>query len=102
MSEEKRLPKELPNFANEEEEANWWYDNRDLVEAEFLHAEGEGTLRRGTAMRQTQEAAARKHALTVRLSDGDLAKIRSLAAERGQNEEVCAAVLLHDALDSAA
>jgi predicted DNA binding CopG/RHH family protein len=88
---------EIPKFASEEEEANWWFENRGMVEEEFLEAARTGRLRNGsTALRRAREA----NALTIHLSDADLAAIRHLAAQRGQNEDVCAASILHRALES--
>jgi hypothetical protein len=89
---------EIPKFASEEEEANWWFENRGMVEEEFLEAARTGRLRHGsTALRRAREAA---NALTIHLSDADLAAIRHLAAQRCQNEDVCAASILHRALES--
>jgi len=38
------------NFANEKEEADWWYANRELVSDEFIKAAREGRLRRGSVL----------------------------------------------------
>ena len=49
---------EIPKFASEEEEANWWFENRGMVEEEFLEAARTGRLRNGsTALRLAREAA---------------------------------------------
>ena len=37
----------FPKFANEAEEAKWWYDNREAVSDEFQKAAREGRLKRG-------------------------------------------------------
>jgi hypothetical protein len=37
----------FPKFASEAEEAKWWFENDDLVSAEFEKAAREGRLRRG-------------------------------------------------------
>jgi hypothetical protein len=37
----------IPKFATKAEEADWWYDNREIVSAEFQKAAKEGRLRRG-------------------------------------------------------
>jgi hypothetical protein len=39
---------EIPRFASEEEEANWWFDNREKMDEEFLKA-GLGAIRRPKA-----------------------------------------------------
>jgi hypothetical protein len=38
----------LPEFVNEDEEAKWWFENREVVSAEFIKAAKEGRLRRGS------------------------------------------------------
>jgi len=38
---------QTPDFKSEEEEALWWYQNQDLVLAEFEQAAKEGTLAGG-------------------------------------------------------
>src|ERR1700689_3385752 len=89
---------EVPKFASEEEEANWWFENRGKLEEEFLEAARTGRLRSGsTALRRAREAS---NATAIHLSDSDLAAIRHLAAQRGQSEDACAASILHRALEA--
>ena len=38
------LKKQLPNFANEAEEAAWWYENREELGEEFVQAMREGRV----------------------------------------------------------
>jgi hypothetical protein len=46
----------LPKFKSEAEEAQWWYDNRSMVEKEFMTAIGNGTVGRGIdSLRSTYE-----------------------------------------------
>jgi hypothetical protein len=88
---------EVPKFASEEEEANWWFENRGKLKEEFLEAALSGQLRSGsTALRRAREAL---NATAIRLSDSDLAAIRHLTAQRGQDEDTCAASILHRALE---
>jgi hypothetical protein len=89
---------EVPKFASGEEEANWWFENRGRVEEEFVEAARTGRLRSSsTVLRRAREAA---NTLTIHLSDADLAAIRQLAAQRGQDEDACAASILHRALET--
>jgi hypothetical protein len=89
---------EVPKFASEEEEANWWFENRAKLEEEFLEAARTGRLRSGsTALRRAREAA---NGLTIHLSYSDLAAVRHLAAQRGQSEDACAASIVHRALEA--
>jgi hypothetical protein len=57
----------LPDFANEAEEAQWWFDNQDMIARDFLEAAANGTLKRGTAKRRALEAGA-----TVQLDPADI------------------------------
>jgi predicted DNA binding CopG/RHH family protein len=57
-----------------------------------------GRLRRdSTALRRARETS---NSLTIHLSDSDLAAIRNLAAQRGQDEDACVAAILHRALEN--
>jgi hypothetical protein len=49
---------EIPKFANESEEAAWWFDNQPAMLAMFEKAAAEGRLGHGTAKK---EIAARKN-----------------------------------------
>ena len=87
---------DIPHFENEEEEANWWFDNRDKVAEAFLRAEKDGRLKYGSgavaALLRVQGA------LNLRISGDDLASVRKLASKEGQPEDVYASALLHNAL----
>jgi hypothetical protein len=45
----------IPRFKTEAEEARWWFENSDLVSAEFVKAAKEGRLKRGGVMRLLSE-----------------------------------------------
>jgi hypothetical protein len=50
------MPLTIPKFANENEEADWWYENREQLAEESL-ANVEGRKRRtGTAMKMAMVA----------------------------------------------
>lgn len=42
----------VPKFANETEEADWWYDNRERHDEEFAAAIAQGRVRRGSGIVQ--------------------------------------------------
>jgi hypothetical protein len=42
---------ELPKFASESQEADWWFDHRDEISDEFVRAAAEGTLGEGSMAR---------------------------------------------------
>jgi hypothetical protein len=49
---------EIPKFASEEEEANWWFENRARVEEEFVEAARAGRLRSGSTVLSRARSAA--------------------------------------------
>ena len=53
--ERKPKPEEKPR--TEAEEAQWWFDHRETLEAALIEAMKTGTIRRNTAARLTLEAA---------------------------------------------
>ncbi len=90
----------VPKFATETEEADWWYDNRHLVEQEFLKGFEQGTLRRGTLKRRVQEAEARKLAeVSISLDLQDAARANAAAQKRGITYEAFVRMLVHQALE---
>lgn len=90
----------VPKFATETEEADWWYENRDLVTHEFLLAFEEGRVGRGTLMRRAREAEAKKRAeSTIELDAEDIVKAREVAERRGMPYETFVKMLVHQALE---
>jgi hypothetical protein len=45
----------VPKFATESEEADWWYANKAVVEANLIEAMRNGTIGRGIMERLTRE-----------------------------------------------
>ncbi len=89
----------VPKFATEKEEADWWYDNRHLVEQEFLTAAKEGRLQRGTMQHRSEEAQARVEAETIIKLDAEEAqKARAAAEKRGMALQPFVKMLLREAL----
>ena len=90
MATSKRI---IPSFANESDEADWWFTHADELADEMLQAAAEGTLGRGT----TAKRAAALNNL-VQLEPRDIALAREQAALRGIEYETYIQTLLHDAL----
>ncbi len=101
----------IPAFANEAEEAKWWYENQELVADEFEKAAKEGRLRRdgvrrlfaekGIPFPEPQKAPAPTPTTTIRLDPEDIAKARVLAAERGLRYQTYLKMIIHEALRKA-
>lgn len=96
----------IPRFATEAEEARWWFENEDLIAAEFEKAAKEGRLRTGGVRRLLAEKgipipdskAAATPTTTIRLASDDIAKARKQAAERGLRYQTYLKMIIHEAL----
>jgi len=90
----------VPVFENEEQEADWWYDNRELVSQEFHKAGVEGRLRSGTVLRRMAEAKARKEADSpIQLDSADASKAQAVAARKGIPYQTYIKTIIHEALE---
>ena len=88
----------IPPFANEREEADWWYAHRDIVEASMSEALRTGKTRTGTAKRLAEQARASKN-ITISLPIVDLDRARRLSAKKGLGCQTYMTMLLREALD---
>jgi predicted DNA binding CopG/RHH family protein len=86
-----------PKFETEAEEAQWWHDNRDKVEDALIDAMDNGTIRRGTAQRLTNEARISRNVI-LRMAEADLDLARKQAEEKGLPYQTYIKSLLHEAL----
>jgi len=86
---------DIPVFATETEEADWWYDHRDLVEKEFHTAVAEGRVKRGLPIPPSQ----RMVETTIALNASDSRKAHAIAAKRGLKYETYLEMLLHQELE---
>jgi hypothetical protein len=97
----------IPKFANEAEEAKWWYDNREKLSEEFRTAAKEGRLRRGGVQRLLAERGIASQepgpipTTTIRLDPEDIAKARVQADERGLRYQTYLKMIIHEALRAA-
>ena len=87
--------KSLPKFANETEEAQWWYEQRAELTAKAEAAEARGEAR----LRPLAPSDAAKN-ITIRVPEQDLARARGLAAKRGLRYQTYLKMLLHEALEA--
>ena len=72
MREKSRRPL-VPKFKTEAEEAKWWYDNRNMVEKEFMTAIKNGTVGHDIAQRLAQKARESKN-ITIRMPVADISR----------------------------
>ena len=98
------MAKKKPRFETETQEAEWWAKkNQNLIADRFEKAKATGKLGKGTVARVARERASQTGAsptITIRLAEGDLARARIFAAEKGLRYQTYLKMLLHQALNS--
>ncbi len=88
-------PKKLPAFANEAQEADWWFENREKHAEEFIQAATDGKVTRGGVARRLMEA---KAAATVSLPASDALTASLIAEQRGVGVQAYLIELIHTSL----
>lgn len=88
---EKKL--QIPEFKNEEQEAQWWAENPDAILAQFESAAAEGRLGRGTTARRGLTPTT-----TIRLDPTDISRAKIQAERRGLKYQTYLKMLIHQAL----
>lgn len=87
----------LPKFSSEAEEAAWYPAHPEYFETLFEQAETEGRLVKGPVVKRSDMTTP----ITLRLSQGDLAKARVQAEKKGIGYQTYMKMLLHEALAQA-
>ncbi len=85
--------RELPAFANEAEEAQWWYDNREKHAEEFVQAMKDGLVTQGAMVRRGLVRTP-----TVMIPSEDFADAKMLAEKKGVHHEIYIQGLVHEAI----
>ncbi|HEX9201522.1 MAG TPA: hypothetical protein VF865_18335 [Acidobacteriaceae bacterium] len=88
---EKKL--QIPEFENEEQEAQWWAKNPEFILARFESAAAENRLGRGTAARRGLTPTT-----TIRLDPTDIQRAKSQAERKGLKYQTYLKMLIHQAL----
>lgn len=88
----------LPKFKDEAEEAQWWFDNQDIVLQMFQKAKAEGRLGHGTVMKQLEEKRLAAKSTTIRLDPSDVSLAKSQAERKGLRYQTYLKMLIHEAL----
>ena len=86
----------VPKFESEAQEAQWWFDNQDLVADAFGAAAKNGTLRRSTLADRLARAKGSQVPIVLDAADATLAS--ALAAKRGESYEAFVRRVMHQAL----
>ena len=91
----------VPRFKDEAEEARWWDNNRKQLDAEFA-----GQIKEGKAKPRAREELLQRlkrptRAVTIRLSETDIALAKAQAEKKGLPYQTHIKSLLHEALRKA-
>lgn len=84
---------QIPEFENEDQEAQWWAKNPDFILAQFESAIAEKRLGRGTTARGGLTPTT-----TIRLDPSDISRAKSQAERRGLRYQTYLKMLIHQAL----
>jgi hypothetical protein len=95
----KKKPIDMPKFANEEEEADWWASPQGR---EFVKRKSTGSARKGSEPRGSRLVAQLRRATTVqialRLPEPDVTRAREIAARKGIGYQTLLKMLVHEGL----
>lgn len=86
----------MPRFASEDEEADWWYDNREALAERFEKAYREGRVEVNGLKRRV---AALRGVPLVDLSTEDVPAAYALADRKGMELISYLRLLMHEALE---
>jgi predicted DNA binding CopG/RHH family protein len=90
----------LPEFASEKEEADWWYDHRDEVSDDFAASAAEGKVRSVRDMLLEDHNLILPDAfVSLPMSNADLAKVKEIAAKHGLGAEEYLSKAVHAMLE---
>jgi hypothetical protein len=85
----------IPKFVSEKEEADWWYENREKHDEEFVQAAAEGRVQRGNLR---EHFAALRRGSTVSLDPETAKESQELAERCGVDVPHLLRTLVHEAL----
>jgi predicted DNA binding CopG/RHH family protein len=102
MKKQTRTKRIVPRFATEAEEADWWYQNREVHGKELLAAvkSGEAQILTREKLLARIEASKKKPApvVALRIPAADLALARKQAERKGLPYQTYIKSLLHETL----
>ena len=95
----KKKPIDMPKFANEEEEANWWASpqGREFVKQKSVGAPRMARTAKGSRLvgRLNRTTSIQ---IALRLPEPDVAKARELATRKGIGYQTLLKMLVHEGL----
>ena len=95
----RKKPIDMPKFANEEEEADWWASPQGRA---FVKQKSAVSLRQKNPMQGSRLVAQLRRPTTVqialRLPEPDVAKARQIATRKGVGYQTLLKMLVHEGL----
>ena len=89
-------------FKSEAEEAEWWYQNRALLDKDLSYAARKGKLKRlDQATLKARLAASKSRVVSIRLPESDIELARHQATQKGLRYQTYIKSVLHQALRQA-
>ncbi len=85
-------------FRSEAEEDRWWHANRGKLDRAFDETARAGSVKKMSHADLLKRAAGSR-AVSIRLPESDLARMRRLAAKKGLPYQTYMKSLLHEALE---
>jgi hypothetical protein len=92
------IEKELPEFASEAEEADWWYEHRHETDAHMAEAIANGTARNLQDFLREEGLLVQVEPVTMQIVVEDAKSARGLAARKGLSYEEYLASLVHEGI----
>lgn len=89
---------EIPRFASEAEEAEWWFNHRDETAALLETAVAAGKTTSLEALVEKQRSGPTP-TVSIRIDPDDLARARVQARRRGLRYQTYLKMVLHEALE---
>jgi hypothetical protein len=86
--------KPRPVFETEAEEAQWWFDNREIVGDEFVQAMRDGRATRGAMLRRGLVRTP-----SIQIDPEDISQAQVLAEKKGLEYQAYLRALIHEALE---
>ena len=90
----------IPKFKSEAEEAAWWDQHRDQTARWMETAAAAGqTATLSDILQRARQRAGATPTVSIRIDPDDVARARSLAAQKGLRYQTYLKMLLHQALE---
>ncbi len=90
---------EIPEFATEADEAQWWFDHREDTGALMEDAAAKGRTTSLSAILKKRREGGVTPTVSIRIDPADLSRARALAERRGLRYQTYLKMLLHEALE---